>query len=134
MLSKDVFDYQVFRLIDCPEKQPDLKKMVRLFFDVAPSWSGPFMNIKKHFRIFHFLENEASLGSNRKKYEIRLSFYMMDEFPQGVILCFAISHFDMIGYLQSLYFRLLFYLMLPSMVRSINTYFSKTIPSVYPDK
>jgi hypothetical protein len=122
IINKSAFDYQIFRIIDCHQKQPDLKKMVRLFFKSVPSWSGPFMNMKKLFSIFHFIEHEALLGSNRRKYEIRLSFHRTDEFPQGVILCFAISYFGIIGYFQSLYFRFIFYLLLPSVVESMGNY------------
>lgn len=134
VIKKSACDYQIFRIIDCHQKQPDLKKMVRLFFESVPSWSGPLISMKKQFGIFHFLEKEAILGSNRKKYEIRLSFYTTDELPQRVILCIAISHFDLIGYLQSLYFRLLFHFLLPSLVASLSQSFKKTIPTAYPDE
>ena len=122
MTNRNGFDYQLIRIIDCQQKQPDLKKMVRLFFDRLPFWIGFLLNMKKHFAVFHVAEKEALLGSNHNRYEVRLSFYTESELPGRIILCFAISHLNLIGYFQSLYIRLIFRFLLPSLITSLKVY------------
>jgi hypothetical protein len=129
IINKNVFDYQIFHLIKCEQKKPDLKPMVRLFFKCIPPWSLLFMDMKKQFGTYHVLDNEVRLGSNRINYEIRLYFYQTEELPQKVILCFAISHLNIMGYFQSLYFRFIFLFLLPSIVKLMGNRLTKTIPT-----
>ena len=115
-MSKKIFDYQLVRIIECHHKQPDLKYMVRLFFNLLPDWTGFLLNKKNYFNVFHVRESEALLGSNKNRYEIRLYFYKTGESTERIILCLAISYFDLIGFAQTLYIRVVFWILLPSVI------------------
>lgn len=114
-----VFDFQLFHIINYPQKQPDLETVVWLFLKSIPSWLGIFLNIQKFFNIYYIMTDEAVLGFNNKNFEFRIFFYKIVELPGCIILCFAISYQNKRGYLQSLYFRLLFFPLLHLITRSM---------------
>jgi uncharacterized membrane protein len=117
--DKKFFDYQMFRIIKCHQKQPVIELVFRLFLISIPSYFSRLFDIQRYFVNFYSSKNEAILGSNQKNFEIRLYLYRHNEIPGIIILCFAISYSNLIGHLQSLFFRLLLFLFLPSTTKSL---------------
>jgi hypothetical protein len=115
-MEKQIFDYQVFRMLKWSKKQPDLDKVVRLLLTSFPYRP---INIRKFLNIFYSKENEALLGNNGKNFEIRLFLYKIHEIPDITIICLAISYQNILGYFQSLLFRFIFYPLLLVSFRTI---------------
>jgi hypothetical protein len=113
--TKCIFDYQTFHILEWFKKQPDLETMVRLFLDSLPYRP---LKIYRYFHTFYLRENEALLGTNRKNLEIRVFFYKTEKLPNSIIIRFAVSHLNPVGYLQSILFRILFFFLLQFTARS----------------
>jgi hypothetical protein len=119
IIEKNMFDYQVFRIIKWPHRQPDLAAVVRLFLNSIPSWLIRLADSHKYFRIYSLARNEAVLGSNNKNFEIRLYFNRCEELSKRIFLCFAIYPLNGIGYLQSIYLRMVFLIILQLSLKSM---------------
>lgn len=105
-MEKQIFDYQIFRILKWSKEQPDLEKVVRLLLSAFPYRP---INIRKLLKSFYTKENEALLGNNGRNFEIRLFLYKTRELPDSTIICLAISYQNLLGYFQSLLFRFIFY-------------------------
>ena len=114
-----MFDHGHIHMISWPHKQPDLTAVIRLFLKAIPSWLYKFIDLSRHLQIYYMKQNRAVLGATLNNLEFRLIFFTIEEFAGSIVLFFAVSHLNIIGYLQSLCFRLIYLLIIPFILRSM---------------
>lgn len=114
-----MFDHLHTHLIRWPHKQPDLNNVIRLFLEAIPLWLYRFIDLRKHLQVYYVKQNRAVLGANQKNLEFRVIFFNTEEFPGGLVLFFAVSHLNLIGYLQSFILRLVYLLIMTHILRSV---------------
>ena len=114
-----MFDHLHIHMIRWPRKQPDLNIMIRLFLKAIPLWLNKFIALSNLLQIYYVKQCRAVLGANCKNLEFRLILFNVEEFSGNLVLFFAVSHLNIIGYFQSLCLRLVYLLIIPFILRSM---------------